>query len=58
MVGIECAGNIFAGTGETLQAVSGGDRAGVICYGTLLDEGADINAEIDAVDGVREQAPD
>ena len=52
--GIECAGIFTARENATINAKSGGDRAGIVCYSTLLDYGATINSEVDIVDGVQD----
>ena len=52
--GIECTGTIMAYEGSTITAVSGSNRAGIICYSTFADGGATVNAEIDAIDGICE----
>lgn len=53
--GIECTGTLTAQEGSSLTAVSGGDNAGIVCYGAVIDYGADIQSEIDAIDGVQKR---
>lgn len=55
--GIQCMGNIVADSEAAINAVSGGKRAGIVCYGALIDRGAQINAEVEAIGGVHSEAP-
>lgn len=51
--GIECSGKITTKENATIHAESGSDNAGIVCYSVLLDYGANIQSEIDAVGGIR-----
>ena len=52
-MGIECTGSFMACEGSTVNATSGDEDAGVLCHSVFFDYGATLNAEIDAIDGVR-----
>ena len=51
--GIECAGIFTASENATIDSKSGGEYAGIVCYGTFFDYGATINSEIDFIDGIQ-----
>lgn len=53
--GIECTGTLTAQEGSAITAASGGDNAGIVCYGAVVDFGADIQSEIDAIGGVQKR---
>ena len=53
-MGIECNGNLTAKENASVTSVSGGEYAGIICYNSILDYGADFQCEIDATDGIRD----
>ena len=38
--------------GATVTASNGGEGADIVCYGAIVNYGATINSEVDAVDGV------
>ena len=50
---IECTETFTASENVTIYAESGGDRAGIVCYSVFLNYGADIESEIDAINGIR-----
>ena len=50
--GIECGGNLTAKENASIYSVSGAGKAGIVCYGAVLDYGAVIDSEIEAVDGI------
>ena len=49
---IECFGTIEANKGATVSAASENNNADVFCSGAVVNYGAEINAEIDAIGGV------
>ena len=49
---IECLGTIEANKGATVSAASENNNADVFCSGAVVNYGAEINAEIDAIGGV------
>ena len=49
---IECYGAIEANKGATISAKSDNNDADIFCSGAVVDHGAEINAEIDAIGGV------
>ena len=53
---IECFGAIEANKGAAVSAVSATNDADIFCSGAVVNYGADIDAEIDAVGGIRYKA--
>ena len=53
--GIKCEGTFTAKENATIQSTSGSDRAGIVCYSTVIDYGAAINCEIDSVNGIQKR---
>ena len=53
---IECFGAIEANKGAAVSAVSDTKDADIFCSGAVVNYGADIDAEIDAVGGIRNKA--
>ena len=49
---IECYGTIVLGEGATVS----GEGTSIFCSGTIINEGAKVNAEIDALGGVHNKA--
>ena len=49
---IKCAGSMELNDGATVTASNGGEGADIVCYGAIVNYGATINSEVDAVDGV------
>ena len=49
---IECLGTIEANKGATISAKSDNNDADIFCSGAVVNYGAEINAEIDAIGGV------
>ena len=49
---IECFGTIEANKGATVSAASENNDADIFCSGAVVNYGAEINAEIDAIGGV------
>ena len=49
---IECFGTIEANKGAAVSARSDNNAADIFCSGAVINRGAEINAEIDAIDGV------
>ena len=49
---IECLGTIEANKSATISAKSENNNADIFCSGALVNYGAEINAEIDAIGGV------
>ena len=50
---IECFGSIEANNGAAVSAVSDKEDADIFCSGAVINHGADIDAEIDAIGGLR-----
>ena len=53
---IECFGSIEAKTNAVVSAVSDEKEADIFCSGAVVIYGADIDAEIDAIGGIRNKA--
>ena len=51
-IAIECFGAIEANKGATVSATSENNDADIFCSGAVVNHGAEINAEIDAIGGV------
>ena len=51
--GIECTGSFMARKGSTVNSTSGEDGFGILCHSVFFDYGANVNTEIDAIDGIR-----
>ena len=49
---IECYGAIEANKGAAISAKSDNNDADIFCSGAVVNHGAEINAEIDAIGGV------
>ena len=52
------SGSITVGEGATLTGASAGKGAGIYCYGALINEGATVNGEIDAIGGIYNKSAD
>ena len=50
---IECLGTIEANKGVTVSAASENNDADIFCSGAVINYGAEINAEMYAIGGVR-----
>ena len=53
---IECFGTIEANNGATVSAASENNDADIFCSGAVVNHGAKINAEIDAIGGINNRA--
>ena len=53
--GIECTGSFTAGEGSTIYSSAGEDGRGILCHNTFFNEGAAVNCEIEAIDGIRHE---
>ena len=50
--GIECTGKLTAKENAAIHAKSGNGAADIVCYSVVLDYGAVLDAEIEAVNGI------
>ena len=53
---VECFGSIKANKGASISSASDKQDADIFCYGAVVNYGADIDGEIDAIGGIRNQA--
>jgi hypothetical protein len=50
--GIECYGSMELVEGASVSASSEGENPDILCYGAIVNYGADVHGEVEALGGV------